>query len=399
MTIPAFLLAPLILLMSTSSLHATSLPDATRFSIAVEGGHLAIAREWLDAGLPPDFEGRVIGTGVMIGAWEGNIPMMELFVSRGADVNQTNAFGEQALQHAAWRGHLAAVRWLLQRGAQVNRQGREWGALHYAVFAGHADVVRYLLEHGADVNALSTNGSTPLMMAAREGREAIAEALLAAGARRDIVNEQGEDALRWAMRHNNLSIARKVAVSDSFAAAAAKPAASWGAAVRSQPAPDRADGLMAQARRMEAEGRRDEALRLYREALAVIRQTDPARKTPSPAATRSAKGMVITATRGKPEAQTAALKYATPAGVDDVPQSLTVEGTGVGAGDTAQRTTAEPADEWLRRARELEAAGHRKEALQAYRAAAAAVRAGNALPGLVPSPTLRAPPREPAPPQ
>jgi hypothetical protein len=31
-------------------------------------------------------------------------------------------------------------------------------------------VVDYLLERGADINALSSNGSTPLMMAAREGQ-------------------------------------------------------------------------------------------------------------------------------------------------------------------------------------------------------------------------------------
>ncbi|MDP2132750.1 MAG: ankyrin repeat domain-containing protein [Sulfuritalea sp.] len=381
----------LVFVMGTSSLHAATQPDAARFSIAIEGGDLASAREWLDGGLPPDFEGAMIGTGVMIGAWEGNLPMMELFVGRGANINRTNALGEQALQHAAWKGHLAAVRWLVERGAHLNRQGREWSALHYAVFGGHADVVRYLIERGADVNALSTNGSTPLMMAAREGREAIAKSLLGAGARRDIVNEHGEDALRWAMRHNHLSIARLVAGNEKFAVAAAKPATAWGPVVRSQAVPDRADGLMAQARRLEAEGRRDEALSLYRAALAAIRQADAARKI-LPAPARTAKGLVITARRGDPEAQTAALNYATPAGVGDVPQNSTGTGTAVGAGDTAQRTTADPADEWLRRARELEAAGRRKEALQAYREAAAIVRTGNALPGLVLSPTLQARP-------
>lgn len=367
----------LLLIALVAPAGAAGLPDAARFSNAIEQGDVAQAREWLDNGLPPDFEGRVIGTGVMIGAWEGNVAMVDLFVSRGADINKANALGEQALQHAAWRGHLPVVRWLVERGARINREGREWAAIHYAAFAGHADVVNYLLERGADVNALSTNGSTPLMMAAREGKESIVKSLLAAGARRDIVNEQGEDALRWAMRHNNLSIARSIAGSETFAVAAARPPASWGTPVRSQAVPDRADTLMAQARRMEAEGRRDEALRLYRAALATIRQADASRK-PAQAPPRVATGMVISARRGKPDAQSASLSFGAPAQGGASAK--------VGAGDTA--IAVDGADDWLRRARELEAAGRRKEALEAFRQAAASLRTATTERGLTLSPAL-----------
>ena len=360
----------LTLLLAVTPMRAATLPDAASFSVAIERGDLSLAREWLDAGLAPDFDGSVIGTGVMIGAWEGNIAMMELFVSRGADINKVNSFGEQALLHAAWKGRLEAVRWLVEHGARLNREGREWAALHYGVFAGHAEVVGYLLERGADINALSTNGSTPLMMAAREGREAIARILLAAGARHEIVNERGDDAMRWAMRHNQLQIARDIAGSESFAAAAAaaRPATSWGRPVRSQAVPDRADMMLAQARKMEAAGRRDDALKLYRAALVAIRQTEAvASKAAAPA--RTATGMVITARRSKPDAQTAALNYGTPAAEIDFPV--------VGTGSMAIDGTAAPvdiADDWLRRAREFEAAGRRKEALQAYRKAVATLR-------------------------
>jgi tetratricopeptide (TPR) repeat protein len=354
------------LLLAGGPAQAQTLPDRIRFSIVVELGDVATAREWLDAGLPPDFEGNVIGTGLMIGAWEGNIPMMELFLSRGADINKVNASGEQALLLAAWKGQLAAVRWLVERGASLNRQGKQWAALHYAAFNGHAEVVAYLLDRGADINALSSNGSTPLMMAAREGRESIAKTLLAAGARRDIVNEYGDDAMRWAMRNNNLKIAQEIAGQEKFAVAAVQPKASWGQPVRSQPVPDRADTLLAQARKMEAAGRRDEALKLYRAALAAIRQTETAAGKGKGTAAPTT-GMVITAKRGKPGEQSAALSYATPA--------AGIESERVDAGKTVSGAAADAADEWLRRARELETAGRRKEALQAYRQAAATLRA------------------------
>ena len=376
----------LFVMATVTSVRAADLPDPVSFSVAIERGDVALAREWLDAGLPADFEGRMIGTGLMIGAWEGNIPMMELFLSRGADINKVNAFGEQALLHAAWKGRLEAVRWLVDHGARLNREGREWAALHYATFAGHGGIVDYLLERGADVNALSTNGSTPLMMAAREGQEGIAKVLLKAGARRDIVNERGDDAMRWAMRYNHLQIAREIAGNETFAEAATQPRAFWGRPVRSQAVPDRADLLLAQARKMEAAGRRNDALKLYRAALAAIRQADAGAQNKS-APVRAATGMVISAQRGKPGAQTAALNYATPAaGIDS---TKVPEGTHrAGAGDTAAGAAAaqaDIADDWLRRAREFEAAGRRKEALQAYRQAAAALRA----PVSAPTPTPR----------
>ena len=81
--------------------RAVTLPDAVEFGRVIELGDVDKAREWLDAGLPPDFEGKPIGTGLMIAAWTGNIPMMALFVERGANVNKNNALGEQALLHAA----------------------------------------------------------------------------------------------------------------------------------------------------------------------------------------------------------------------------------------------------------------------------------------------------------
>ncbi len=371
------LLVLLALFLAGGPSQAQTLPDRVRFSIVIELGDVATAREWLDAGLPPDFEGNVIGTGLMIGAWEGNIPMMELFLSRGADINKVNSSGEQALLHAAWKGKLDAVRWLVERGARLNRQGKQWAALHYAAFGGHAEVVAYLLERGADINALSTNGSTPLMMAAREGKESIAKTLLTAGARSDIVNEYGDDALRWAMRNNNLKIAQEIAGQEKFAAAVVQPKASWGPPVRSQPVPDHADMMLAQARKLEAAGQRDEALKLYRAALAAIRQSG-AGANKAVASKRATTGMVITAKRGKPGEQTAALNYATPAaGVDS---------SKVGAGATASSAAADAADDWLRRAREHEAAGRRKEALQAYRQAATALRGGGQAPAQSPAP-------------
>jgi hypothetical protein len=372
----------LLLLLSPLSLRAASLPDPVEFSVAIEVGNIDKAREWLEAGLAPDFEGRTIGTGLMIAAWEGNIPLMELFLAHGADINKANALGEQALLHAAWKGRLDAVRWLVERGARLDRQGKEWAALHYAAFAGHAEVVAYLLERGADVNALSTNGSTPLMMAAREGKEEIASRLLEAGARGDIANERGDTAMTWAVRNNNLRIAQQIAGTD-FQKLASQIPPHPTPVIRSQPVSDQADKLLSQARRLESFGRFTEAAKLYRDAFSNIRRADKLQmaKTRKAEQARPVSGLVITARRGDPTAQTAGLQYQTLATqpTEDIRKVGVTGGNSlVGAGATAPADLSavreSAAEAWLRQAREHEAAGRKREALMAYRQASAALR-------------------------
>ena len=211
--------------------------DPASFGNHLEMGDIAQVRAWLDAGLDPDYLADRVGTGLMLAAWCGDIPMMGLLVARGADVNKANALGERALMHAAWRGHADAVGWLLAKGARVNSEPMHWSALHYAVFAGHGKVAMLLLEHGADINARSTNGSSVLMMAVYEGHERLVSRLLARGADRSVKNDRGDGALEWAFKFKRLAIARLVATPREFVAAANLPRAQWGDPLRSQPAP------------------------------------------------------------------------------------------------------------------------------------------------------------------
>lgn len=285
-------------------------PDPVRFGHVAELGDLATLEAWLDQGLDPGFEADRIGSGLMIGAWTGNVPLMELFAARGADVNQVSRYGEQALQLAAWRGQREAVQWLLARGAAVNREGAGWSALHYAVFAGHDDLAALLLARGADVNARAPNQATPLMVAAREGREALAQRLLAAGADPRLVNDRGESALTWAMRYGRLRIARLVSSAAEFAEAAKAKPEDFGPPTRSEPAPREIDGILAELRAAQAEGRPVEPVR---QALfdAVERFKAESRQE---AAARAAapSALVITGRRGEPGKERAELIYGAP---------------------------------------------------------------------------------------
>jgi hypothetical protein len=312
-----------------------ALPDPVLFGVTLELGNIGAARAWLDAGLDPNFAADRVGTGVMLGAWEGNIAMMDLFLQHGANINATNATGEQALQLAAWKGHADAVRWLIAHGAAVNRPGREWSALHYAVFAGHKDVVDALMANGADVNARVPNGSTVLMMAAREGREELAKLLINAGADSRPTNERGESALTWAMRHKNFRIANLVASKAEFSEAAKAPPASFGEPIRSLPAPIQIADLLRQVRQAEAEGRPTDGLRsaflkaveeFKRDSRPVSAGDPPATKLPSlaarPAPAPAPSALVITAKRNHVGEERAELTYGKPTEVSTLLMQL-----------------------------------------------------------------------------
>ena len=285
-----------------------TLPDPVAFTWAIESNDLKKVREWLDEGLDPEFQGSQFGSGLMIAAWKGNIPMMELFVERGVNPRRANRNGEQALQLAAWNGHTEAVKWLLDHGASINRDGNYWSALHYAVFKGHEDLARLLLARGADVNSRSPNGSTPLMMAAREGRENLIKDLLDSGANPKLTSDWGDSALTMAMRYDHYKIGKMISSAEEFAVAVNAPKENFGEPVRSAPAPNKIEDLLNKIREAEAEGRPSEELhQQLLDAVNAFRREAAAQKfarrpMPLPYQTKS---IVITAKRGKPGAERA----------------------------------------------------------------------------------------------
>lgn len=280
-------------------------PDPIAFTNSMELGDLRQAEAWLDAGMLPDFMGSRVGSGLMIGAWEGKIDLMRLFISRGADINKLNTNGESAIALAAWKGNLEAVKWLLERGARINAPKRQWSALHYAVFAGHAEVADYLIEQGADIDAQSTNGSSVLMMAVYEGHQQLARKLIEKGADRTPKNEWGDGALEWAMRQNRLEMARMVSNPEEFNIAVSQPKEKWGEPTRSLRTSKDLENLLNIRETLVKRGMDTAVIdkRISVERMRIVR-SEMDRQTPVRAVT-----MEITASRNKPQEQSAKIIY------------------------------------------------------------------------------------------
>lgn len=119
-------------------------------------------------------------------------------------VNLRNARGDTALMTAASLGEVSWVEQLGRRGGELGAPDGQWSAMHFAAAANRLSVVQYLKgRRDVRLDALSANGTTPLMMAARSNALEIVRYLLEQGARADLENEAGLSALAYARRNGN----------------------------------------------------------------------------------------------------------------------------------------------------------------------------------------------------
>lgn len=157
---------------------------------------------------------------------------IEVLCKNGADIDAFNTYGAQAIHLAATHGWLKNLEVLLSMGAHVdaltepinedvqditgtpmNVPTPQSGItpLMVAIQEGFTSVVEYLLAHGADVNFTTTDGYSPLHLAAkpwwRENIE-IVEMLLAHGGDKTSQNHADQSPYDLARFANNWKTAR-----------------------------------------------------------------------------------------------------------------------------------------------------------------------------------------------
>jgi len=196
--------------MLLSSCAAFGADDSTTFSRAVKLDNDPVVRDLLRKGMDPNLRDPERRDPALVQAVREDAPRIIalLLATPNIDLEAQAANGDTALMLAAYKGKIDLVRALIAKGAYPNRPG--WTALHYAASAGHADIVALLLEHHAYIDADSPNRTTPLMMAARDGREECVKLLLAEGADSTLRNEAGLDAWDFAKAGNHIVTANMI---------------------------------------------------------------------------------------------------------------------------------------------------------------------------------------------
>jgi ankyrin repeat protein len=160
---------------------------------AALGGHdlrgkgSSMAKLLLEKGADPNsLAGAYHGSALGAAATKGNRELVELFLSKGADVNiKGGRFGTPLVAAVApYWDNREIVGLLLDNGADVNIPGGQYGsALGAATYWGKSEIVQLLLERGADVHIRGGEYGSLLQIAASKfGEREIMELLIDKGA-------------------------------------------------------------------------------------------------------------------------------------------------------------------------------------------------------------------------
>lgn len=186
-----------------ADIHATCEGKPEALPLAVQAGHIEVARCLLEHGANP-YMNRWGGTVLHLHAERDDSPdnssadMLNLLLDHGIDINQPGPMGETALMLACARDNSAQyVERLLHRGASVHLKD-EYGrtALYHA--ANNISAMELLLEHGADLQT-ENQGLIALQQAVRHTNLDVVRLLLQHGVSIEHIDGEYDSALQIAI--------------------------------------------------------------------------------------------------------------------------------------------------------------------------------------------------------
>jgi ankyrin repeat protein len=188
------------LLIASADINAVDNCGDTALAIAMKNKQTVIAGMLLDAKADPNQ-----GSSLHWAVAHELMPEARRLINTGADAN-----ARPYLLMAASRGNLAMIGLLLSAGANVNAADRVNGTpLHGAVCSGHSDAAALLISAGADIHAIDCYGRTPLHFAASINNTQFMELLLKYGAASDlnVKDNRGNTPLLKAVKAGHETIA------------------------------------------------------------------------------------------------------------------------------------------------------------------------------------------------
>jgi len=181
---------------------------------AVENQHREVAKLLLTKGSKVNSKSKKpTNTPLHYAAINGDIEIVEMLLSRHANINAENKYGNTPLHNAVESKKMEIIELLLKKGANVNaRNSNNLTPFQLAVEEGREEIIKLLLQHGATVNSAYTGtyreGYTPLCIAVEEGYEKVVKLLLECGAKVDTQDKDSKTALHLAVEKGHEKVVK-----------------------------------------------------------------------------------------------------------------------------------------------------------------------------------------------
>nr|XP_023011647.1 protein fem-1 homolog C [Leptinotarsa decemlineata] len=130
-------------------------------------------------------------------AVSGKLPVVEILLRHGADINAVSDTGSTPVRSACFMTHYDIVEHLVKHGADINRPNYNGGTCLINSVQS-ARLCDFLLKNRADVNARDIQNKTALHYAIQEHRIESTMLLLKSGANYNAKSRYGDDALQMA---------------------------------------------------------------------------------------------------------------------------------------------------------------------------------------------------------
>lgn len=143
-------------------------------------------------------------------AQRGDVTQVAHQLDRGTPIDSQDSTGQTALFYASARGQVAVVDLLVSRRANVNLGHKYgWTPLLIAAINARAEATsRLLMASDIDVNQPSHNGGGPLPVASMSGHSPIVELLLKHPTIDRSAEHKGKNALQWAQQNGHAAIVK-----------------------------------------------------------------------------------------------------------------------------------------------------------------------------------------------
>ncbi|XP_011496279.1 PREDICTED: ankyrin repeat and KH domain-containing protein 1-like [Ceratosolen solmsi marchali] len=163
----------------TDSNHDTAL------TLACAGGHEELVELLLSRGADIEHRDKKGFTPLILAATAGHQKVVEILLNHGADIEaQSERTKDTPLSLACSGGRYEVVELLLNRGSnKEHRNVSDYTPLSLAASGGYVNIIKLLLGHGAEINSRTGSklGISPLMLAAMNGHTAAVKLLLDMG--------------------------------------------------------------------------------------------------------------------------------------------------------------------------------------------------------------------------